>query len=235
MYYYFQIARGALEPFLLPYPLSRQAVGLVGILVSRSRQLEIAVGTVFGFDDRLDRLLRTLFKLVKREKELHREILAFSISHDHRSVRIYCHYPMIDDKGTTFYRHLIHEFHLCGIGRHTSSRRTSTTHGCRPTLKDSAQSSIRCLPVWILNCRSSLSCSFQRNPDFHRSWKVIVSCNNQMQTLHLLGEHDSQSSLVDSPDTTPNTSVSQRTERGAFKSPNKRRAAEWHRRATPRS
>ena len=41
-----------------------------------------------------------------------------------------------------------------------------------------------------------------------------------------LGEQDSQSSLVDLPDITPNTSVSQRTERGAFKSPKKRRAAE---------
>ncbi|KAH6724722.1 hypothetical protein BKA61DRAFT_627338 [Leptodontidium sp. MPI-SDFR-AT-0119] len=35
-----------------------------------------------------------LFRLVKREKELHREILAFSISHDHSTVRIYGHYPM---------------------------------------------------------------------------------------------------------------------------------------------
>jgi len=58
--YYFQIVRGAhLSP---PLPLfePRQAVGLVGILVSRSRELEIAVGTVPGFDDRLNRLLRTL-------------------------------------------------------------------------------------------------------------------------------------------------------------------------------
>jgi hypothetical protein len=37
-----------------------------------------------------------LYKAVKREKELHREILAFSISHDHRSVRIYGHYAVID-------------------------------------------------------------------------------------------------------------------------------------------
>ena len=29
-----------------------------------------------------------LFRLVKREKELYREILAFSISHDHSTVRI---------------------------------------------------------------------------------------------------------------------------------------------------
>ncbi len=50
------------------------------------------------------------FRLVKREKELHREILAFSISHDHRTVRIYGHYPVIDGKKTTFYRHPIKTF-----------------------------------------------------------------------------------------------------------------------------
>src|SRR5277367_4706863 len=48
-----------LSPPLPPFR-PRQAVGLVGILVSRSRELEIAVGTVFGFDDRLNRLLRML-------------------------------------------------------------------------------------------------------------------------------------------------------------------------------
>ena len=51
-----------------------------------------------------------LFRLVKREKELHREILAFSVSHDHRTVRIYGHYPIINGIKTTFYRHPIHEF-----------------------------------------------------------------------------------------------------------------------------
>jgi hypothetical protein len=29
-----------------------------------------------------------LFKLAKRENELHRELLTFSISHDHRTVRL---------------------------------------------------------------------------------------------------------------------------------------------------
>jgi hypothetical protein len=43
-------------------------------------------------------------RLVKREKELHREILAFSISHGHRTVRIYGHYPVINGEKTTFYR-----------------------------------------------------------------------------------------------------------------------------------
>lgn len=51
-----------------------------------------------------------LFRVVNREKELDREILAFSMSHDHRSVRIYGHYPVIKRKDTTYYRHPIHTF-----------------------------------------------------------------------------------------------------------------------------
>ena len=56
-----------------------------------------------------------LFRLVKREKVLHREILAFSISHDHRSVRIYGHYPVIEGQKTTFFRHPIHEFSFTAL------------------------------------------------------------------------------------------------------------------------
>ncbi|KUJ12169.1 uncharacterized protein LY89DRAFT_700094 [Mollisia scopiformis] len=47
-----------------------------------------------------------LFRLVKRENKLHREILAFSLSHDHRTVKIYGHYPIINRSKTTFYRHV---------------------------------------------------------------------------------------------------------------------------------
>jgi hypothetical protein len=51
-----------------------------------------------------------LFRLWKCEKELYRKILTFSVSDDHEAVRIYCHYPVIDGKKTTFYRHLICKF-----------------------------------------------------------------------------------------------------------------------------
>ncbi|KAI9708412.1 MAG: hypothetical protein M1828_002993 [Chrysothrix sp. TS-e1954] len=51
-----------------------------------------------------------LFRYVKREKKLDREILAFSVSHDHRSVRIYGHYPVIEGDKTSFYRHPLREF-----------------------------------------------------------------------------------------------------------------------------
>ncbi|KAM4066807.1 hypothetical protein HRG_012176 [Hirsutella rhossiliensis] len=51
-----------------------------------------------------------LFRLVKREDEVHRQILAFSVSHEYRSVRIYGHYPVINGKDTKYYRHPIREF-----------------------------------------------------------------------------------------------------------------------------
>jgi hypothetical protein len=77
-----------------------------------------------------------LFRLAKREKELHQEILAFSISHDHRTVRIYGDYPIIDGNKTTFYRHPIHTFDFTALmggrsGRHKSSPKASTIYGCR--------------------------------------------------------------------------------------------------------
>jgi hypothetical protein len=51
-----------------------------------------------------------LYKAVKREKELDREILAFSVSHDHCMVRIYGHYAVIEGSKYTFYRHTIKKF-----------------------------------------------------------------------------------------------------------------------------
>ncbi len=56
-----------------------------------------------------------LFRLVKREKELYWEILAFLVSHDYWIVRIYSHYPVIDRNKTTFYCHLIYEFSFMAL------------------------------------------------------------------------------------------------------------------------
>ena len=50
------------------------------------------------------------FRAVKQEKQLHRKILTFSISHDYHLVRIYGQYPVIEDQKTTFSRHPIREF-----------------------------------------------------------------------------------------------------------------------------
>jgi hypothetical protein len=53
--------------------------------------------------------VRGIVDLVKRENKLHRKIVAFSISHHHRTARIYGHYPLIYGNETKFYRHPIDE------------------------------------------------------------------------------------------------------------------------------
>lgn len=61
------------------------------------------------------RAIVELFRAIKREDKVHRQILAFSISHDHRSVRVYGHYPLIDAKATKYYRHPIHTFDFTAL------------------------------------------------------------------------------------------------------------------------
>ena len=51
-----------------------------------------------------------LFRLAKRENELHRKVVTFSISHDHRTVRLYGYYPVIEGPKTSIYRHPIDNF-----------------------------------------------------------------------------------------------------------------------------
>ena len=51
-----------------------------------------------------------LFRLVNRAEELHREILAFSVSHDHETVRIYGHFPVIEGTKITYWRHSLRKY-----------------------------------------------------------------------------------------------------------------------------
>lgn len=51
-----------------------------------------------------------LLELTKCEEELHRKIIAFSISHNGKHVRIYGHYAVIKDGAAKFYRHSIKDF-----------------------------------------------------------------------------------------------------------------------------
>jgi hypothetical protein len=73
-----------------------------------------------------------LFRLVKREKEINREILTFSVSHGHRSVRIYGHYAVVNGSNATFYRHPIHTFdftELDGKEKWTTYKFTKSIYG----------------------------------------------------------------------------------------------------------
>lgn len=51
-----------------------------------------------------------LFRRVGPEQELHREIVGFSLSHDHDSVRIWGHYPVVNRTKATFWRYPIRKF-----------------------------------------------------------------------------------------------------------------------------
>ena len=51
-----------------------------------------------------------LFRFVERDNEIDRQILAFSISHSNRDVRIYGHYADMSGKDIKYYRHAIRAF-----------------------------------------------------------------------------------------------------------------------------
>ena len=51
-----------------------------------------------------------LFRKARRSVETHRRILAFSISHDDSTIRLYAHYPEIDGDKTSYYRYKIKQF-----------------------------------------------------------------------------------------------------------------------------
>ena len=48
-----------------------------------------------------------LYREVSRETELRQQILPFSVSHDHKALRIYGHYALIDGDQTSFCRHSV--------------------------------------------------------------------------------------------------------------------------------
>ncbi|MCJ1357479.1 MAG: hypothetical protein MMC33_007475 [Icmadophila ericetorum] len=173
-----------------------------------------------------------LFRLVKREKELHREILAFSISHDHRTVRIYGHYPVIDGKKTTFYRHPIREFsftELDGKEKWTAYKFTKNVYDIwMPTHLKRICSVIDDLPLdpdFEVSEQSELGESgLSQGLESHH-----LSDQSSYDAASLLEEADSQSSRVGSRDVTPDTSLSQRIDGKAFKKPKKRaRPVELH-------
>ncbi|WEW55719.1 hypothetical protein PRK78_001152 [Emydomyces testavorans] len=152
------------------------------------------------------RAIVELFRLARREKELHQNILAFSISHDHRIVRIYGHYPVIKETQTTFYRHPIREFsfiELEGNEKWTAYRFTKNVYDIwMPTHLDRIRSVIDELPsdfdfdVPLLPEESGLSQGLQSE---HPS-------RSNAESVSQPGEGRSQSGIVDAGDITPDTS-----------------------------
>ncbi|KAK3366657.1 hypothetical protein B0T24DRAFT_658999 [Lasiosphaeria ovina] len=117
-----------------------------------------------------------VFRLVKREKELHRELLAFSVSHDHCSMRVYGCYPVIGGKDTKHYRHPIHKFDFTTI-----------------------RSAIGQLP-------SNLDFDVPSLPDTGLSQRLARHYLSQPDPASMSKEDDGQSSIADQHRITPDTS-----------------------------
>ena len=168
-----------------------------------------------------------LFRLVNREKELHREILAFSISHDHSSVRIYGYYPVMNRKDTIYYRYPIHEFSftaLDGKEKWTAYKFTKNVYDIwMPMHFKRICSVIDELPPDINFEVSELQPSEAFGLS-HMFKDQSLSQQSNSDTTSLAGNDDGQSSVAGS--ITPNTSLSHRTEQGAFKKPKRRRPRE---------
>ena len=151
------------------------------------------------------RALVGLFRFVKREKELDREILAFSISHDHRSVRIYGHYCVIEGEKTTFYRHPIHMFDFTAL----DGKEKWTTHIFVKNVYD-----YHSLKLHKIICSGIDDLPAYINIDLSQS---APQSSQQSNAESILGEDDNQASFLGSQQNTPTTSFTQTTEQASKK------------------
>ena len=162
------------------------------------------------------RALVELFKSVKRENELDREILAFSISHDHRSVRIYGHYPVIEEDKTTFYRHPIREFSFT----EQDGKEKWTTYKFVKSVYDHHSLKLhKLICSGIDDLPADINFDFSQSASFSQS---TPQSSQQSNVGSILGEDDSQSSFLASQEVTPTTSFAQTTERASKKPRNQR-------------
>ena len=152
------------------------------------------------------RAIVELFRLVKREKEIDRQVLAFSISHDHRLVRIYGYYPVIDGENTKFYRHPIHTFDftaLDGKDKWTAYRFTKNMYKIwMPTHFKSICSAVDQLP-------SNLDFNIPPLPETGLSQEFDNHHVSQsdVDSLPASAEGDHQSGTPNERQITPDTSV----------------------------
>ena len=153
-----------------------------------------------------------LFRLAKREPEIHQQILAFSISHDHRTVRIYGHYPAIDGEKTTFYRHPVRTFDFTEL----DGREKWTAYQFTRNVYD----------IWMPAHFKRICSVIDELPDFG---VPLLSGLQDLESRHLsdYSSHDPTSPLDDagsvsshaesSRGVTPDPSLSQRSERASKK------------------
>lgn len=165
-----------------------------------------------------------LYRAVKREKELHREILAFSISHDNSSVRIYGHYVVIDGSKTTFYRHPIHKFDftaLDGKEKWTAYKFTKNVYDTWMPIHLKRICSVidQVPPDLNFEVSQGSELSFTEASGLSQEvGGILLGVESASQT----GQEDSELAPIVPQTVTPNTSVSQGKEPAALKKPKRK-------------
>ncbi|KAK0829687.1 hypothetical protein LTR03_016079 [Friedmanniomyces endolithicus] len=162
-----------------------------------------------------------LFRYVKREKEVDREILAFSISHDHRTVRIYGHYAVIEGREPKYYRNPIRTFdftELDGKEKWTAYKFTKNVYDIwMPKHFQRICSAIDKFPPDVdFDVSQQSELQFTERSGLSQDLETYSLAQSSADSGSAQAQADIQSSVVDTGDITPNTSL---TEGGALKRP----------------
>ncbi|KAL9010903.1 MAG: hypothetical protein Q9173_004209 [Seirophora scorigena] len=176
------------------------------------------------------RAIVELYRAMKREKELHREILAFSISHDHSSVRIYGHYAIIEGRKTTFYRHPIHRFDFTALD---GKDKWTAYKFCKTVYNDWMPIHLKRICSVIDQLPPNINFELSQGSEFHfteasmlsREMGGLLSKESDAECASRSGQDDSEMAPTIPQTVTPETSVSQGKEQAALKRPKRKHAA----------
>ena len=156
----------------------------------------------FDFDNRQNvqnmnvalKAVALFFKYVKREKELNRKIFIFFVSHDHKFVKIYDYYVVIENDKTSFYRHSIREFNFTK----QNDKKKWIVYKFVKNVYDHHSLKFHDMICSIIN-----DLSFNISFDFSQ---FTFQSSQQSNVEFNLNENDSQLSFLNSQNVTSNTS-----------------------------
>ena len=170
--YYDQCSVMAQEDMYFPFLTCEVKCGGEGLNIADRQNMHSASVAVKGIVE--------LFRRLDRQRELHREILAFSVSHDNENVRIYGHYPVIDGDNGSYYRHAIHKFDITardGKDKWTAYKFTRNVYDIFvPKLLGRLCSAIDQLPEhYVFNVQPNTSFVSQPDQDNHNNNSIPPS------------------------------------------------------------
>ena len=145
-----------------------------------------------------------------------------SISHDHRAVRIYSHYAVIEGKSQKYYRHPIREFsftELDGKEKWMAYKFTKNVYEIwMPKHFKRICSATDAFPPGVsfdLSQQSELN--FTERSGLSQDFGAQSLAPSSIGSSSAQAQDDDQSTVVEAPDISPNTSMNDANESGRFK------------------